>query len=831
LNSTQSNAPNPLWSAELGQTPAGPPLVAGDLLLVPTQEPGLSSQRATLHALSLVDGNPRWQRPFERALVSGLAALQTSEVSETSEVSALVATTSTDLLHGEGMLVALDAAGRERWRWVPGVQRVSAPALVRSDDFGRSGKRATEVATTNLGRDQVDMVCVTADAWTLAVLDLATGVERARVALEASASLSAPALVGDVAIVPCRGPHLLAVGLDGEARWRFPAGDGPDAWLDKTPVAVGEYVFGVLSTGAALALRVADGTLAWRVDVGPAGKPLSPPATDGELLFVGARDGLHALYLADGREMWAFPTSRRVVAAPVVAGGVVYAACHDHRLYALDAASGQELWRHELGRRIEVSPALAPCGEPPAPCVLLADRGGTLTAIARPLSAAEHEAAGHWVEAASAHAGLGRLAHAAELLEAHGEPFKAAELWRAAGEQERAAVQYEAAGAWQQAAALWAALGRSLKQAEALEAHARSLEGTSCSDEGRAEAWAATARAFESEGEADRAAACQREVARCLRQPVIALDVQLDKGLVLNAWSRLQFVVRNEGYGPARNLVIHATGDEFEGQVTATRQIKTLRAGRKRVDLLDVRPLEYGDSVPLRVQVEYQDHAEELHSCEHTVYIPVARTEATRREGQTINVFVSGSGAVAVGEGAVAAGAGGVAMGEHAAVTAGPGAPASPALPGTTHVLSFDRLSPADFERLCLWLVEREGYTRAEHLGLAGSEQGRDVIAYNPTPHGQELWYFQCKRYGSIRPKTLKDEVDKYLQLAEEKPHLRPTGVVFVLSCAASARVREEVGAYCKEHGLAPEFWALTELDMRVKRHPDLLREFFNLAP
>jgi len=24
---------------------------------------------------------------------------------------------------------------------------------------------------------------------------------------------------------------------------------------------------------------------------------------------------------------------------------------------------------------------------------------------------------------------------------------------------------------------------------------------------------------------------------------------------------------------------------------------------------------------------------------------------------------------------------------------------------------------------------------------------------------------------------------------------------------------------------------ALTELDMRVKRHPDLLREFFNLAP
>ena len=146
-------------------------------------------------------------------------------------------------------------------------------------------------------------------------------------------------------------------------------------------------------------------------------------------------------------------------------------------------------------------------------------------------------------------------------------------------------------------------------------------------------------------------------------------------------------------------------------------------------------------------------------------------------------------------------------------------------------MLSFDRLSPVDFERLCLWLVEREGYTKSEHLGLAGGEQGRDVIAYKPTPQGEGLWYFQCKRYRSINAKTLKDEVDKYLRLVEEKPHLRPDGVVFVISCAVSAKVREKVGAYCERHGLACEFWSLTELDMRVKRYPDLLQEFFNVAP
>ncbi len=53
-----------------------------------------------------------------------------------------------------------------------------------------------------------------------------------------------------------------------------------------------------------------------------------------------------------------------------------------------------------------------------------------------------------------------------------------------------------------------------------------------------------------------------------------------------------------------------------------------------------------------------------------------------------------------------------------------------PPITGTTHTLPFDKLSPRDFERLCLWLVEREGYERAEHLGAAGSEQGRDLIAW-----------------------------------------------------------------------------------------------------
>jgi hypothetical protein len=534
----------------------------------------------------------------------------------------LLALSSADLLRGEGALLALDPSGEQRWRWAPGVQRVSAPAV--------AGGR----------------VCLSADTRALVLLDASTGTERTRIPLPVSASLSAPAVVDDVAYVPCRGPHLLAVGLDGHPGWRFDARASANAWLDHTPVVLAEHLFVTLSSGSVLALRAQDGTLAWRIDVGPAGKRLTPPVTDGERVYVGARDGLHALALADGREAWAFPIPRKVAAAPVVRGDVVYVTSHDRHLYALDVATGEELWRYEVGRRhvrwravpvVEVPPLVMP---PPHALALAADRGGTLTAVARPLGAAEGEAAGQWVEAASAYAARGRLARGAELLEIHGEPFKAAELWRAGGETARAAQQYESAGAWEQAAELWSVLDRPVKQAGALTKLAESLQGPDGDAERCVAAWQAAAQLYEREGLAEQAAACCRQVARCLEQPVITLDVQ-HEGLVLDAWTRLQFIVRNEGYGLARNLVVRVRGAQFKGQIAATQEIYTLRPGQERKKWLDVCPQAFGDAVPLRVRAEYEDRAGDPRYLEQTLYLPVARTAATRGQGQQ-HIMVQG---------------------------------------------------------------------------------------------------------------------------------------------------------------------------------------------
>ena len=363
-----------------------------------------------------------------------------------------------------------------------------------------------------------------------------------------------------------------------------------------------------------IALDAMSGALQWQADVGPARKPLTAPVTDDERFYVGARDGLYALDL-DGHAVWHFPTSRRITAAPVVTGGVVYATCHDHHLYALDAAGGKPLWRYAVERRIEVSPLvftmdlangtdLSPSVEAAFPLAVITDRSGTVTCLQRPLSAPEHENAGHWIEAAH--------------------------LWQVVGQPERAAVQYEVAGVWSQAADLWAAQGNALRQAGALQRHARFLEETGTPLEGVADLWATIVELYETQGERALAASCRREVARCRRQPKIALEIEHD-GLVLNAWTMVSFIVRNVGFGPAHNLIIRASGEQFDGQITRTQRLVSLDADERKVESLDIKPLEYGKSVPLTVTAEYTDYKDEVFTQSQTLHMPVSETEPVQR--------------------------------------------------------------------------------------------------------------------------------------------------------------------------------------------------------
>ncbi|MCP3962329.1 MAG: AAA family ATPase [bacterium] len=145
-----------------------------------------------------------------------------------------------------------------------------------------------------------------------------------------------------------------------------------------------------------------------------------------------------------------------------------------------------------------------------------------------------------------------------------------------------------------------------------------------------------------------------------------------------------------------------------------------------------------------------------------------------------------------------------------------------PAVTRLRHALPFEQLSPFDFERLCLWLVHREGYECVEHLGAAGRDRGRDIVARRD---GRRV-IFQCKRVQRLDPAAAEREIDKLKALPEED---QPNDIIFVVSSSVSGQTRDRARSAWNERG-ACDFWAGSELDERAKRHADILHEFFDLG-
>lgn len=152
-----------------------------------------------------------------------------------------------------------------------------------------------------------------------------------------------------------------------------------------------------------------------------------------------------------------------------------------------------------------------------------------------------------------------------------------------------------------------------------------------------------------------------------------------------------------------------------------------------------------------------------------------------------------------------------------------------PPLTGTKHVLPFDRLSREDFERLCLWLVEAEGYSPAKHYGLGGSDAGRDIVASRRENRSAPPWFFQAKQTKRLPFSALKKELDKVIAFRDSHPDSTSSGLIFMTSCPISAVARDQALAYASRVAMEIELWAITEMDMRAKQHPKILAEFFEL--
>lgn len=85
-----------------------------------------------------------------------------------------------------------------------------------------------------------------------------------------------------------------------------------------------------------------------------AGEPVrGSAAIAGGRVFFGDTGGvIHAVALADGKEVWSFKTESAVEATPLVLDGLCYVGAADGKLYALDAATGAKKWVFETGDKI-----------------------------------------------------------------------------------------------------------------------------------------------------------------------------------------------------------------------------------------------------------------------------------------------------------------------------------------------------------------------------------------------------------------------------------------------------------------------------------------------
>ncbi len=585
----ESTGPEPIWTAVLDQNVSQPPIILGNTLLVATQPSGPVIQHSRLQAIDLADGNLKWQKEFEYSLVSGMEIHQ--PIGRKQAV-AVVATSSTDFLHGDGFVQAYDEAGEVAWRWQSKEQNYSAPFV--------KDRQIYVIADSKI----LVGFCPEED-----------GCSEQRIPLDVKPSISALAVYNGVAYIPCRSPDLLAVGLDGDVRWHFQFQGGNLEWLDKTPVISGGFLYSVSSLGFIYCLELETGKLAWQAAVAE-GRPLSPPVIEKENIYIGTRYGVEAIDKNNGRSNWTFSATRPVSARPLVYGGMVFATSEDHFLYVLDAKNGKEQWRYELERRIEEPPILSPSA------LIIADRGGNIAAFEPPVPVVVEEDEQKPQEDPAVVRAFRK--QTAEKFEQEYKHVEAAQIWHELGDLERAAEQYELAESWSEAAGIWLKLDRFGKRAQALRKYARELSmNEEVADEDKAEAWEQVADAFAETGDKESRTRSERQVARFRHQPILTLEIEPSGTMIAGSWTKLNYTLKNEGFGVARHVDVTVRDDRFEAQRARTQTIVTLQPEDTHSHFIDVNPRSHGPSVPLQLVVEFMDKVGRIYMTEKTFRLPV----------------------------------------------------------------------------------------------------------------------------------------------------------------------------------------------------------------
>jgi outer membrane protein assembly factor BamB len=169
--------------------------------------------------------------------------------------------------------------------------------------------------------------------------------------LSSSRLVGAPAVAGDLVLVPSADHNLYALKLESGVKvWTF-ATDEP-LWSE--PLVLGDRVYLAGLDHKVYALNLADGTLAWSTEL--KGAMTDRPSAMGNLILIGTfANQLVALQADTGSIAWTLQTDGWVWGDPAVQDNVAYFGDVNGNFYAIDA-QGKQLWRTKLDGGVAASP-------------------------------------------------------------------------------------------------------------------------------------------------------------------------------------------------------------------------------------------------------------------------------------------------------------------------------------------------------------------------------------------------------------------------------------------------------------------------------------------
>ena len=141
--------------------------------------------------------------------------------------------------------------------------------------------------------------------------------------------------------------------------------------------------------------------------------------------------------------------------------------------------------------------------------------------------------------------------------------------------------------------------------------------------------------------------------------------------------------------------------------------------------------------------------------------------------------------------------------------------------------ISWDNISPENFEKLCFKILEENKFDNLQWFGKSGGDKGRDIIGYKreePLPGLTKVnkWVIQCKRYKS---KLLsKTEINNILVDAEEH---NPDNILIILSNTISANTKDWIDEKRKKTKYDIHIWEELDLEREIMKHRRKLEEQF----